>query len=205
MLLAAAEQKVMENSGMHLLSNLSNHSYIWSKVKIPFVAVNEGHTDQILKRLGTDSPLTCSFRRRGEERESKREKSVEDKYDNFVAFLGIFAIWCYICRALCTQQSSAMQKILQPASIFLLDRAHWLHCVSHKTREFSKQWNSFQRNFFEPSLHSKPLDVPSKISTKKISPEYELISVLPISWKLLDIPGGSSIVQNTIPLLLQTK
>lgn len=72
-----------------------------------------------------------------------------------------------------------MQKILLP-SIFILDRAHWLHCVSHKTREFSKQWNSFQRNFSEPPLHYKPFDFPSKISTKKIVPEHELIAVIPV-------------------------
>lgn len=52
---------------------LSNYSYIWSKVKIPFIAINEGHTDQILTRLSTDSPLTCPL----EEEENKREKERE--------------------------------------------------------------------------------------------------------------------------------
>lgn len=60
-------------------------------MKIPFITINEGHTDQILTRLSTDSPLTCPFRKRGEqERERKREKCVEDKYDKFEAFFRYF-------------------------------------------------------------------------------------------------------------------
>lgn len=190
---------------MCLPSNLSNYSYIWSKVKIPFVAINEGHADQILTRLSTDSPLACSFIRRGEqERESKREKCVEDKYDKFEAFFRYFCNLLNFPHSLTTaKQCNAKNSAL--ASIFLLDWAHWLHCVSHKTREFSKQWNSFQRNFSEHSLHYKLFDFLSKRSTKKISQEHELLAVLPVSWKLFDIPGDSSLVQNIISLLLQTK
>lgn len=127
---------------------LSNYSYIWSKVKIPLIAINEGHIDQIL--TSTDSPLTCPFRRRGEQ-EREGERSVwRINMMSLNPFSGIFATWLHTPWA---QQSSAMQKILQPASIFLQDRAHWLHCVSHKTGEFSKQWNSLQRIFSEPSLY----------------------------------------------------
>lgn len=70
---------------------LSNYSYIWSKVKIPLIAINEGHIDQIL--TSTDSPLTCPFRRRGEQ-EREGERSVwRINMTNLNPFSGIFATW----------------------------------------------------------------------------------------------------------------
>lgn len=84
-----------------------------------------------------------------------------------------------------------MYEILPTASIFLLDRAHWLHCVSHKTREFSKWGYSYNHTSLNLSTFH------SKISTKKIAPEHELliITIVPVGWKLSYTTGDGVLVQ----------